>query len=173
VRGDAVLTFRLLLRQTGAAGLVTAVGGTLVITGVVRPWHVVVAEVSMLGSESSRTVASSGAFPGTVTGWLAGSLGVLILALGVLLALDRPPRRGRALAAGLGGILAVVAVAAMLMVPAADEIARDTTEQLVDVAGHLPLGVALELRTTAGSGPWWVLAGAATAIIGAVGARET
>jgi hypothetical protein len=172
VRGDAGLTLRLLLRGAGFAGLVTALGGGLVVAGVLRPWYAVVAEVSMLGSDSSRTVASLPGFPGTVGGWLAGSLGLVVVALGVLIAFDRSPVRGRLLALVAGVVAAGVAVLAVLSVPVVAEIAAETTEELLGVGRRLPVGVDLELHARAASGPWWVLFGAATAILGAAGARE-
>lgn len=38
----------------------------------------------MLGADDSRTVASMDGVSGTASGWLAGALGLLMLAVGVL-----------------------------------------------------------------------------------------
>jgi len=171
VRGDAGLTQRLLLRGTGFAGLVTAAGGGLVLTGVLCPWYAVVAEVSMLGGDSSQIVATLPGFPATPGGWIAGGLGVFVTMLGALIAFDRPPLRGRQLARYAGVLLLAVATVSLAWVPELTDIAAGTTAELLDTADQLPVGVELELHATAASGPWWVMAGAATVVVGAFSAR--
>jgi len=172
VRGDAGLTLRLLLRGTGFAGLVTAAGGGLVLTGALCPWYAIVAEVSMLGGDSSQTVASMPGIPATPGGWIAGGLGVFVTMLGGLIAFDRPPLRGRQLALYAGVLLLAVATISVAWVPELTHIAAGTTAELLDTADQLPVGVELELHATTASGPWWVLAGAATVVLGAFSARE-
>lgn len=172
MRGDVELRARLLLRGAGLAGMVTAAGGGLAIAGATRPWHVAVAEVSMLGGQSSRTVASLHGLPETPGGWTAAALGVVALAAGVLLALDRTPVRGRLVAGAAGGALLVVGVLALIVVPDVGAIATEATDELLRTREQLPVGIELELRSTVGAGPWWVLAGAATAIVGAASARD-
>lgn len=172
MRGDAGLTARLLLRGAGFAGVVTAVGGGVVIAGALRPWYAIVAEVSMLGGVSERTVAWLPGFPATSSGWAVACLGLVVLGLGVLVALDRQPVRARAFTVGIGVVTLAVAAFAAVSVPGLEAIAAETSRELLDVRDQLPVGVELELRAIATSGPWWVAAGAATAIVGALGARD-
>jgi hypothetical protein len=172
VRGDATLSARLLLRGSGLAGLLAAAGGLLAVAATTRPWYAAVVTVEMLGDEGERTVATLLGLPATIGAWVVVALGMLAVALGTAIAVDRPPHWARW---GLGGAaagLVVVAVVAALQIPRAEAVAGEQSTRLAELAGRLPTGVELDLRTEPGGGVWLVVVAAGMVGGGAIGARE-
>lgn len=172
MRGDAALTARLLLRGAGLAGVVAALGGVAVVLGAMRPWSVALAEVSMLGGTDERTVALLRGVPGTVGGWATALAGVAVIGLGMSIALDRPPARARALLGATAVVAGAIAIVHLLVVPDPLRIAGQEAVELVALRDRLPVGVELELRSAAASGPWWVAGGALLGLVGAAAARD-
>jgi hypothetical protein len=172
VRGDAALVARLLLRGTGLAGLVAATGGVVAIAAAARPWYAAVVTVEMLGDEGERTVATLAGVPGTLGGWAALGLGVVALALGVLIAIDRPPAWSRWGLAGVALSLVVVGLAAARRIPDPRRVAGEQSLRLTALAERLPAGVELEVASQPRGAIGILLAAAGLVALGAIAARE-
>jgi hypothetical protein len=153
VRGDAALTARLLLRRTGVAGVTAAVGGVLAVVAAALPWYVAIADLSMLGEEQGRTVATLDGLPGTVWGWFALALAAGVAVLGAAIAVDRPPPRARPLLAGAAGTALLVAGVGSAARPDLRRVAGSTGDDLLALADRLPSGVELSVAVAPGPGP--------------------
>lgn len=173
MRGDALLTARLLLRREGLAGLAIAAGGGLGVVAAARTWYLAMAEVALLGAEQGRAVGVVRGLPGTVPGWLSLVLGVVAVALGVGCALDRPPARARPLLLAVSvGLVAVALYGWFGPQPDLAAIAGREGRELMGLAERLPQGVALELDVRVGSAPWFAAFGALLVAGGVFAARE-
>jgi hypothetical protein len=172
VRGDTALTARLLLRGTGLAGMTATLGGALAVIAATRPWYLAVADLSMLGEQQHRTVASLPGMPTTVWGWLAVAFGLAVVVLGTNVALDRPPPYARRWLWLGAAALAAPAVAALLVRPGLERVAGTDGEQLLELAERLPSGVELTVSVQAGPGPMMLGAAAILVGIGAFGMRD-
>jgi hypothetical protein len=173
VRGDATLAARLLLRGTGLAGLTAAVGGGVAVVAASRPWYVAVARVEMLGDDQSRPVSGLAGVPGTPWGWIVLAAGILAVAVGLAIAIDRPPPRARPVLWATAGAVAAAAVAALAAPADLTRVAGVGASDLLEVAEELPVGVDVTMWTTTGSGVHLALAAAALVAIGAAAARDT
>jgi hypothetical protein len=174
VRGDATLQARLLLRGTGVAGAGMAVGGGLAVVGAYRPWYAVTAELTMLGEDQTRAVAELAGWEAHPWGWVIPAVGLLAVALGVAVAIDRPAARTRLVAlVGCGLLAAAVAAGAMLR-PGVDrfDIAGSRLRELVDLADRLPEGVELSFAVAVADGVWVTAGAASLVLLGTLGARE-
>jgi hypothetical protein len=172
VRGDAALTARLLLRGPGLAGMTAVVGGALAAVAATRPWYRVVADLTMLGEQQARTVATQAGLPRTVWGWAAVGLGLAAAAVGTTCALDRPVPHARrwlfltaATIGGLGGT-------AMTWRPPLGRVAGEDGTDLLELAERLPHGVELALSVQTGTGPPLLLAGALLVGVAASALRD-
>ena len=173
MRGDATLTLRLLLRGSGMAGLCVAAGGALALTGAFAPWRATVAEVSVLGATDERVVSVVHGIPTTVTGWLVAVLGLAALGLGLSIALDRPPARGRLMVVAVAAACLLVAAAVLVLGPTGA--GPDQAELLAGLGaetGQLPADVEVTGRRRHGVGPWLAAAGAGLSLIGGAAARQ-
>ena len=170
MRGDARLAARLLLRRPRLAGVVVTIGGCVALAGALRPWHVLAVDVAMLGGTSRATLPATG--PDLWQSWVCVVLAVVVVVLGVLLALDRASQRARHATSACGVALVVLASSALLVVPGAEAHAPERASELLAVADELPVGVGLQVRVVTTLGPWLVVAGAVTGILGAARARE-
>lgn len=173
MRGDALLTARLFLRGDGLAGAVIAAGGALAVLAATRAWYQAMAEVAMLGTEQGRAVGVVRGLPATAPGWVALTLGVIAVVLGVACALDRPLPKSRlvllVVALGLAG-----AAAYGWLGPAPDlaGVAGREGRELLGLAERLPLGVAIELDVRPAAGQWLTMVGATLVAGGVLAARE-
>ena len=173
MRGDVTLTLRLLLRGSGMAGLCVAAGGALAMTGAFAPWRTTVAQVSVLGTTDERVVSVVHGIPATVTGWVVAALGLAALALGLSIALDRPPSRGRLLVVAVATACLLVAASVLVLGPAgggpdqADLLARLGAE-----SGQLPADVEVTGQRRHGVGPWLAAVGAGLSLLGGAAARQ-
>jgi hypothetical protein len=166
VRGDAALTARLLLRGTGLAGLTVTLGGALAVIAASRPWYRAVADLTMLGEQQERTVASLAGAPDTPWGWGAVVLGVTAAVLGTSVALDRPHPHARRWLLIISAALAAIAGAGYLLPPGLSRVAGSDGEGLRELAERLPAGVELTLTVRPGSGPLLLLVAAAIVLVG-------
>lgn len=173
MRGDALLTARLVLRRDGLAGVVIAVGGTLAVVAATRPWYQAMAEVAMLGTQQARAVGVVHGLPSTVPGWVALVLGVVAVTLGVACALDRPPGKARPVLVAVAlGLVAAALYGWLGPAPELAAVAGREGRELLGLAERLPLGVGLELDVRAGVGPWLTMIAAILVAGGMFGARE-
>jgi hypothetical protein len=172
VRGDATLTARLLLRGTGLAGLTTVAGGVLAAVAATRPWWLGVAELSMLGDQQGRTVASLPGVPGTVSGWLVVLLGVSAAVVGTNVALDRPHPHARRLLLLAAALLLLLAATVTWWRPSLDRVAASDADRLLELAERLPSGVELAVSVRPGPGPLLVALAAVLVAGGALAARD-
>lgn len=173
MRGDALLTARLLLRRDGLAGVVIAAGGALAVFAATQPWYHAMAEIAMLGTAQARAVGSVRGLPATVPGWVALGLGVAAVVLGVACALDRPPGRARAaLAAVALGLVGAALYGWLGPAPELADVAGREGRELLGLAERLPLGIALELEVRPATGPLVATIAAILVAGGVLAARE-
>jgi hypothetical protein len=162
VRGDLLLQARLLLRPRGVAGLVTALVGLIGATALYLPWYEIRAEVTMLGSRQSGVISSLAGWQAHPWLWLVAAVAVIAMLVGVAIAVDRPPPRGRDVLLGLAVALATVTgVSALIVPPPARFGAGDSLEQLQQIAARAPEDVEVQLVVTPAAGMWVALAAAA------------
>ncbi len=173
MRGDAALTLRLLLRGGGVAGLCAAAGGALALTGAFAPWRTTVAEVSLLGTTDERVISVVRGLPSTAGGWVVAALGLVALALGVAIALDRPPRRSRVLVVAASTACLLTAIAVLTLGPAGEAPGQaELLARLGAEGGRLPGDVEVTGQHRHGVGPWLAVVGAGLALAGGAAARE-
>jgi hypothetical protein len=172
VRGDAALTARLLLRPTGLAGLAVTVGGAVAVLAATRPWYRAVADLTMLGEQQGRTVASLHGVPSTVLGWVAVAVGLSAVLLGAGIAIDRPGPHARRSSLGAAVALGTIAATAMAVRPALERVAGSDGGDLLELAGRLPSGVELAVTVRPGPGPLLLVLAAFLVGLGASVARE-
>jgi hypothetical protein len=172
VRGDAALTARLLLRGPGLAGMTAVLGGALAAVAATRPWYRAVADLTMLGEQQARTVATQAGLPRTVSGWVVVGLGIAAVAVGATCALDRPFPRARRWLWSIAVVLGVLAGAAVTLRPPFERVAGGNGTDLLELAERLPHGVDLTLSVQTGSGPPLLLLGALLVGVGASALRD-
>jgi cytochrome bd-type quinol oxidase subunit 2 len=174
VRGDATLQARLLLRATGVAGASVAVGGVLALVGAYRPWYAVRAELTMLDDDQASALAELAGWQAHPWGWIVPALGVVAVALGVAMALDRPPARSRQVLVASGALLAVAALVGWQLRPEVRrfDIAGSRLREWLDLAERMPAGVELDFSVTVADGVWVTLVAAVVVVLGALAARE-
>lgn len=174
MRGDVTLQARLLLRRTGLAGTGVAVGGLLALAGAYRPWYAVRAELAMLGDDQSSAVAELAGWQAQPWGWVVPALGIVAVALGVAMALDRPPARTQPVLLGTAGLLGMSAAGGALLRPEIRrfDIAGSRLRELLDLAERLPDGVELDFGVAVSDGVWVTVVAATAVAVSALAARE-
>lgn len=173
MRGDALLTARLLLRRDGLAGIAVAAGGATAVYAAAQPWYLAMAEVAMLGAEQARAVGAVRGVPQTLPGWVVLALGVVAFALGLASAFDRPPAQARrVLLVAAVGLVAAAAYGWFGPAPELAEVAGREGRELLDLAERLPSGIAVELGVRPGTGPWAALVAGLFVAGGVLAAQE-
>ncbi len=126
MRGHAPAVLASLVRGSGIAGVITALGGLLAIAALALPWHQATAELAMLGVAEQRAVATIQGWT-TVAGWVAAGAGAVAVALGAALAIDQHPGWTRP------GLLAASAMS--IVAGLAPRLRRPALERFPDGAG--------------------------------------
>lgn len=166
MRGDVLLTLRLIRRRSGVVGAVAAVAGVAALIAAYLPWYEVAAEVEMLGASRARPVATLAGWQAHPWGWLVPALALIAVVVGVALATDRPLpfTRDANLAAGLG-LASAVAAGGLLFPPVSRfDVAGSRLRELGGLAERLPNDIALTFSVRPGVG-LWVTLGAATVLV--------
>lgn len=168
MRGDVALRLRLLLRPAGVAGIVTACAGGAALAAAYLPWYEVAAHVEMMGETQSRSVASLPGWQAHPWGWVVPLLALVAIAMGLSVALDRPPPFARdvQLAAGLGMGAAVAAGGLVFPSVARFDVAGSRLRELADLAGRLPTDVEMSFSVRPGLGLWVTLIAAVVLLAG-------
>ena len=172
MRGDLSLRLHLLARPAGVVGLVAAVAGTAAFAGAYLPWYDVTATVDLLGTSQQQAVASLAGWQAHPWGWLVPALGLLTIAAGVMLAIDRPAPHRTLLVTGTGLALSVVAGGLLFPPVARFDVAGSRLRELAALSGRLPADVELAFDVRASTGMWVTLAAAALVVAAAVLADE-
>lgn len=163
----------LLLRRSGLAGLVVAIGGALAIASATAPWWEAHAELTLAGASQGRAVTALAGWQ-HLPGVLTIAAGVVAVTLGLALAFDRHPGWTRPASLAAGAVAAVGASIGTWSTPALTRFPdrRRALADLRDVVDELPVGVELTLAVVRGHGA--ALAGIAAGIIvlGVASARE-
>lgn len=172
MRGDLALRVRMLVRPSSVAGVAGVVGGATAFAAAYLPWYDVTATVDVLGTSQRRAVASLAGWQAHPWGWLVPVLGLVAVAGGVLLAIDRPAPPRTLLLGGCGMALTVV-VGALLLPPVARfDVAGSRLRELAALSGRLPPDVELAFAVRPATGMWLTLAAAAVVVLAALVARE-
>ena len=136
------------LRRPGAlAAVVAALGGLLAVWFPRTTAWRLVATVDAVGTADERTVAHLRAAEVTDVAWAAPVIGVVVVVVALLVAIDRPPVAAeRLLLLGAVGMLALtIAVIVARPAPAAFA-AHGRAADLVGAQEALPAGIEIELR---------------------------
>ncbi|MDX1510162.1 MAG: hypothetical protein R3249_02345 [Nitriliruptorales bacterium] len=173
MRGALGLEARLLLRPAGIAGLIALVSAGVAAAGGYLAWYEVTANVELLGSRTSGSVASLAGWEAQPWGWLVPALGIAAMVLAAGLAVDRPVSFGRdgLLLSGFG-IAMLVAIGALLFPPVDRFIASEQLREMLGLADKMPVDSALSFQVAPGPGMWVTLAGAAMLVAATIAARE-
>lgn len=173
MRGDLLLNLRLLLRPRGVVGIVAAVVGLATAATLYLPWYEIRAEVTMLGSTDARTVTGVPGWQAHPWLWLVAALGIGAAAVGLAVALDRPPPGARDILVAAGVALAGMTGLSALFVPPTDRFgARDTVEELQWLAERVPDDVEVALFVRPAIGLWLALVAAALLIAVGLAGRQ-
>lgn len=166
MRGDVLLTLRLLRRRSGVVGAIAAVAGLAALTAAYLPWYEVAAEVEMLGGSRARPVATLAGWQAHPWGWVVPALALTALIAGAMLATDRPLpfTRDAHLGAGLG--LAVAVAAGGLLFPPVSrfDVAGSRLRELAGLSERLPNDIQLTFSVRPAIGLWVTLAAAAVLV---------
>lgn len=166
------------LHALGRPGAWAAIGAAL--AGVVAlrapgigAWALV-ATVEALGTADESTVAVLSAAEVTPLAWVATVVGVLVVVVSLLLAVDRPPAVAERLLLAAAVAVVAVGVAVLVARPApADFAAHGRANDLVEGEASLPDGVAIDLRVRPAGGLAVLgAAGLAIAVLGTVASRR-
>lgn len=166
MRGDVLLTLRMMRRRSGLVGVVGAIAGVTALTAAYLPWYEVAAEVEMLGASRARPVATLAGWQAHPWGWLVPALALVAVVVGTALAADRPLpfTRDAHLAAGLG-LATAVAAGGLLFPPVSRfDVAGSRLRELAGLSGRLPNDIALTFSVRPALG-LWVTLGAATTLV--------
>jgi hypothetical protein len=163
----------LVLRPSGIAGLVVAIGGLAGSASLVITWHEARAELAMLGTSQDRAIT-------TVAGWqlpwgvAAAVAGLVALVLGSALAIDRHPGWTRPVTLVAGSVVLACGASSFLRRPTLGWFPdrRGALSELRSVTDALPVGVELSLTVHLGSGPYVAAGGALMILVGVLAARE-
>ncbi len=173
MRGDLALEMRLVLRREGAIGLAGAVAGAAGVVASYLPWYTVHATVSMLDETRTSAVASLPGWQAQPWIWTGTALAALAVALGVAIALDRPPRWWREGLLTAAIALASVAGISALVAPPWDRFMADAElQRLQSIAERVPRDVEVAFSVTPATGVWVALATAAVLLATALAARK-
>ncbi len=172
MRGDLSLRMHLLVRPSGIVGLVGAVAGITAFAAAYLPWYDVTATVDLLGTSQRQAVASLAGWQAHPWGWLVPAFALVVLASGVLLAIDRPPPPRTMLAGGCG--LALTVVAGGLLSPPVDrfDVAGSRLRELAALSGRLPEDIQLAFDVRPSMGLWLTLAAGALVVAASLVSRE-
>lgn len=163
--GDHLVVLR---RPAALAALAAAAGGAI---GVYAPrlglWTLTarVQALDTTGESAVTTMPGAQASPAT---WLAMSAGVVIIAVALLVALDRPPRRALRLLVASAAVLLLVTMAALLQRPEPAAFAADPRSGGLVAGVALPLGVGIELLVHPAIGMWVLAASGLLVAAGAI-----
>ena len=172
MRGDLSLRMHLLVRPAGVVGLVGAVAGVVAFAAAYLPWYAVTATVDLLGTSQQQAVASLAGWQAHPWGWLVPALGLVVVAAGVLLAVDRPAPPRTMLVGGCG--LALTVVAGGVLFPPVDrfDVAGSRLRELAALSGRLPEDIVLTFDVRPAIGLWLTLAAGALVFVAALVSRE-
>ncbi len=173
MRGDVSLAMRNVLRPEGTVGLIAAIAGTCAIIAAYLPWYRVSATVDLLGETSTRTVSSLPGWQAHPWGWLIPAVAVVMVASGVLLAIDRPAPFTPDLLLGGGMVIAMgVAIAGRWFPPVSRfDVGGTRLREMLSLAGRLPDDVQLVFAVHPGAGMWLALAAAGLLLLTGLTAR--
>jgi hypothetical protein len=171
VRGDLVLSARLLLRPEGLAGATIALGGGLLVAAALVPWLRAVAAVDMLGRSDVAAIGTTSLLPGPA-GWVIAAAAGLLVLCGVGIAIDRPlPRAGVVVVLAVS-VAVVAALTASLPVPTPEDIAGARVAELATIADQLPSGVSVTFAARPAAGVWLLTIGVVACLLGTIRARH-
>lgn len=158
------------LRRPGAvAAIGAALGGMLALRAPTAPAWALVATVDALGTADESTVATLTASQTTSVARAAWVLGALVVAVALLLAIDRPPRIAEpVLLVAAVGMLAVTMSVLVARPTPADFLGHREVADLVAGEQSLPAGIDIDLAVQPTAGPMLLGLAAMGVVIGTV-----
>lgn len=157
--GSDPTDLRLLRHRDGASALLVASLAAAAGVGVLAPWYEVRAVVTLLDRAASTPL-------GTLAGWQAHAWAVVVVvvaaagaAAGAMVAVDRPPEDGRRRVLAVGGVLALLGLAGVVVRPDASRfrVAPGALADLGAVDGTLPEGVRATMAVAPEPAVWLVV----------------
>lgn len=164
--GDHLVALR---RPAALAAIGAAAGGAVAAMAPSLPLWQLAARVQALDTVGQQEVAAlSGEATSGLT-WAIAAVGLAVVVLATMVAVDRPPPAAEALLVGAGVL--VVAATAVLFAdrPATTAFATDVAAaDLVTGDVPLPTGVGIDLWVQPASGLWALLAAGALVVVGSL-----
>lgn len=160
--GDHLVTLR---RPAALAALAAAAGGVVAVLSPRLGLYELVAEVQALDTIGAQRVTVLAGADATAVTWGVAGVGVVVVALALLVAVDRPPGFAEPTLVACGALLLAAVVWLLVDAPADQAFAdRPGVADLVAPGTRLPTGVDLQLAVRPAAGVW-LLAGAGVLVI--------
>ncbi len=173
MRGDLALQLRVALRSRGVLGIVALAGAVATVVAVYLPWYEVQVRVEALDHTQAGAVTAIPGWQAQPWIWSVAGLAIVAAALGIALAIDRPPSWTReGLLAVAVGIALVAGASATVRPPDARFLADDRLRRLHATIAELPEDVQVDLGIRPATGIWVSLAGSALLVATAFAVRE-
>lgn len=164
--GDHLVALR---RPAALAAIGAAAGGAVAAMAPSLPLWQLAARVQALDTVGQQevTALSGGATSGLT--WAIAAVGLVVVVLATMVAVDRPPPAAEALLVGAGLLVVAATVVLLADRPAATAFATDVAAaDLVTGEVPLPTGVGIDLWVQPASGLWALLAAGALVVVGSL-----
>ncbi len=164
--GDHLVALR---RPAALAALGAAAGGAVAAMAPTMPLWRLTARVQALDTVGRQDVTS---LPGSATSsltWGIAAVGVAVVVLAAMVAVDRPPPAAERLLVG-AGLVVVVATGVLLASPPSSRAFADDVAAAELVGGDVPLptGVGIDLWVQPDTGLWALFAAGALVVTGSL-----
>lgn len=164
--GDHLVALR---RPAALAALGAAGGGAVATLAPSLPLWRLTARVQALDTVGSQPVTT---LPGSTTSaltWLLAAIGIVVVVVASMVAVDRPPPAAEKLLVGAGVLVITVTCVLLGTRPEAAAFAGDAAAaDLVTGAAPLPTGVDIELWVQPAVGLWALLCAGVLVVVGTV-----
>ena len=164
--GDHLVALR---RPAALAALAAAAGGAVAAMAPSLPLWRLTARVQALDTIARQAVTT---LPGGSTSaltWAVAVVGIVVVVLASMVAVDRPPPAAERLLVGAGVLIVASACLLLARRPAPAAFAGDATAaDLVTGAAPLPTGVDIDLWVQPGVGLWALLGAGTLVVLGTV-----
>ncbi len=147
--GDQLVAMR---RPAALAALASAAGGWIGVRAPTLGVWSLQAQVQALDTTGETTVTRMAGADATPLVWVAVAAGVVIIALSLLVALDRPVAHAPMLVIACGAVLLTVTLGVAMQPPSPADFHGSVATEMLQDGVALPTGVGIELRVEPGPG---------------------